>query len=263
MSDGILFATPCYGGMVTAQHFRSCMNLKEDLTKIGLPHDWLIGWNESLVHRGRMEMVASFLKTEFSHLMWLDADIEFTPDDVAKVWNLDADIGVGVYAMKKRNESWYAAWKDGQLVKDLDQFDGPTSVDYAGTGFMLVKRSAVLRVHDYVTKLYERVKNVTQALPPEIRGIINERFAPSYMGPHGRVPAIFMTPVHNDGLESEDYHFSRMAREAGLKITMDPTVRLKHWGQYAYGDEASHDGKPPVRVPAADRAGREPATCNL
>jgi hypothetical protein len=49
------------------------------------------------------------------------------------------------------------------------------------------------------------------------------------------VPALFMTPIHNDGLESEDYHFCRIAREAGFKITMDPSVRLKHWGQFAYG----------------------------
>lgn len=208
MNTSILFVTPCYGGMITAQHFQSCMNLKEELTRIGLAHDWLIGWNESLVHRARMEMCATFLASSHSHLFWLDADIEFTPDDVAKIWNLDADIGVGVYAMKKREAQWFAAWKDGALVKNLDQFDGPIDVDYAGTGFMCIKREVVETL---------------------------ARTAPSYEGPNGRVPALFMTPIHNDGLESEDYHFCRIAREAGFTIMMDPSVRLGHWGQYRFG----------------------------
>lgn len=207
--SSILFCTPCYGGIVTAAHFRSCMNLGRVLDGLNIGADWNIPEdNDSLVHRARMEMAASFLKTEHSHLFWLDADIEFTPDDVAKVWNLEADVGVGVYPMKKRNKQWYAAWKDGVLIKDLDQFNGPTEVDYAGTGFMLIQRHVI----------------ETLAMT-----------APSYEGPNGRVPALYMTPIHNDGLESEDYHFSRIAREAGFKIMMDPSVRLGHWGMYRYG----------------------------
>jgi hypothetical protein len=204
----ILFATPCYGGQMFAPHVRSIMNLKDDLNSLGLAHDWLIGWNESLVHRGRMEMTATFLETEHTHLMWLDADIEFTSDDVAKLWNLDADIAVGVYPMKKRESCWYAAWKDGELIKDLDQFAGPIVVDYAGTGFMLIKRAVI------------------------------ETLAKSqghYRGKNGPVPAIFMTPIHEGILESEDYHFCRIARQAGFEVTMDPSVRLKHWGIYPYG----------------------------
>jgi len=205
----ILFCTPCYGGMVLASHFQSCLSLKEELTRQGLAHDWLIGINESLVHRARMEMVASFLETTHTHLMFLDADLEFTPGDVAKVWNLDADIGVGVYAMKKRGEEWYAAWHKGELVKNLDQFKGPIEVDYAGTGFMLIRRNVIETLH----KLHGDYEGQ------------NKR----------RVPALFMTPIHNDCLESEDYHFCRIAREAGFKVVMDPSVRLKHWGQYPYG----------------------------
>lgn len=204
----ILFCTPCYGGLVTAAHFRSCLELRGELGRAGIGHDWLIGVNESLVTRARNEMTATFLGTEYSHMMWLDADIEFSAGDVAKLWNLDVDIAVGVYAMKKRDEQWYAAWRDGALVRDLDRFDGPIEVDYAGTGFMLIRR------------------DVVEALAGG---------SESYEGPHGRVPALYMTPVWRDGFESEDYHFCRRAREAGFRIVMDPSVRLGHWGQYRYG----------------------------
>ncbi len=205
----ILFATPMYGGQCTEPFFLSTMRTVQELQRAGIEFDWLTERNESLVHRARMEMTATFLRRpEFTHLFWIDADIEFEPEHVAALWNLNTDIACGCYAMKKRDAQWYAAWKDGALVKDLDQFDGPIEVDYCGTGFLLIRR------------------NVIETLAAS---------APTWEGVNGPVPALFMTPIHNGGLESEDYHFCRIAREAGFKVIMDPSVRLKHWGSYAYG----------------------------
>jgi len=205
----ILFCTPCYGGMVTEPHFRSALNLKEQLTEIGLEHDWLTGANESLVTRARNEMTASYLSTRHSHMMWLDADIEFEAQDVAKLWNLDADIAAGAYAMKKPGERWYAAWVKGKLVKDLDAYDGPVEADYAGTGFMLIKREVIEKL---------------------------AQDAPVYQAQGGsHVRAIYQTPVHEGVFESEDFHFCRVAKKAGFKLLLEPNVRLTHWGQSAYG----------------------------
>lgn len=207
MTDSILFATPCYGGMLTAQHFQSCMNLKEELTKVGLPHDWLIGWNESLVHRARNEMTATFLKSGHSHMMWLDADIEFDPEGVANLWNMQADVAVGFYAMKRLNNP-IAAWCSGKLVDLKDCSSQPFEVDYAGTGFMLIRR-------DVIETLVEK--------------------AEKYDGPNGEVPLLYDTKIHNGIFESEDYNFCRKAREAGFKIIGDPSIKLGHYGQFRYG----------------------------
>lgn len=157
--------------------------------------------------RARNEMTASFLGTDHTHMMWLDADIEFEASDVAALWNLQVDVAVGAYAMKKVDACWYAAWRGGRLVEDLDGFEGPVAVDYAGTGFMLIVRGVVERLADE---------------------------AESYEGPQGRVPVLYNTPVHKDVFESEDYHFCRRVREAGYEIMLDPSVRLKHWGQAAF-----------------------------
>lgn len=203
----ILFCTPCYGGMIHEAHFRSCLNLKEELLKAGIAHDWLTGRNESLVTRARNEMTAKFLTTAWSHMMWLDADIEFEPQHVASLWNLNADIAVGFYCMK-RHDLPLSAWKDGKLVKIEECPKQPFEVDYAGTGFMMLKREVI----ETLAKTSE-----------------------SYEGPDGRVPALYMTPIHNDGFESEDYHMSRKAREAGFKIIGDPSIKLGHWGQARYG----------------------------
>lgn len=202
-----LFCTPCYGGMMLLQHHQSCMNLKEELLRAGIEHDWLHGRNESLINRARNEMTASFLTTSYQRKCWLDADVEFEPEAIAKLDNLDADIAVGFYAMKRPDKP-LSAWRNGKLVK-LDECPRePFEVEFAGTGFMMIKRHVI----------------ETLAAKSE-----------SYEGPNGRVPALYMTPVHNDGLESEDYHFCRIAREAGFKIIGDPSIKLKHWGQAAYG----------------------------
>lgn len=249
----ILFVTPCYGGQVFEPHFGSCQNLKEELTKQGIAHDWLTGRNESLVHRARNEMMATFLKTDYERMMFIDADIEFKSDDVAKLWNLDTDVAVGVYPMKKRDECWYAAWINGKLVKDLDQFDGPVPVDFAGTGFFMVKRTALLRMiqhygHSFIEDdAWEALKRefseaVHDMMPLDIirervTALMEKGFSPGvlYDGPHGEVPALFNTPIIDRHFDSEDYSFCRKWRAIGGKIMLEPSVRLIHWGQYAYG----------------------------
>ena len=81
-------------------------------------------------------------------------------------------------------------------------------MDYAGTGFMMIKRG-VLR--DLVEGSVE------------------------YEGPHGRCWQLFDWPIV-DGVElSEDYSFCLKAREAGYVVKMDTGIRLVHWGQHGYG----------------------------
>lgn len=233
-----------YGGQCTEPFFHSVMLMVQELERLGVKYDYLTEKNESLVHRARMEMTASFLRTEHTHLFWIDADIEFDPEHVAALWNLQVDIAVGVYAMKKRDKQWFAAWKDGKLVKNLDQFKGPIEVEYAGTGFMLLTRAVVETIHAELVKIAEEcdalIEKISTALKLSEREAallagMRERFEPTWEGANGPVPALFMTPIYNGGLESEDYHFCRIAREAGYKIIMDPSVRLGHWGSYRFG----------------------------
>lgn len=185
----------------------SYMRLQKDMLTGGIAHDFNFGWNESLVHRARMEMTNWFLKTDFERQMWIDADIQFETQDVANLWNLNADIAVAAYCMKLPDKP-LSAWKNGKLVKIEELPNEPLEVDYAGTGFMMVKREVYLALQDKVE---------------------------TYVGPNGRVHAFYMSPIHNDGLESEDYHFCRLARESGFKIVMDPSIRIGHIGQYRYG----------------------------
>ena len=193
---------------MTAQYLASVINLKHELVKSGLDHDFLISWNESLITRGRDKMARTFLKdTQFERMLFIDSDIQFSPEDVAKLWNLDADIGVGAYRNKKADQI-KGAWVNGKLVP-LESLKGPTEVDYAGTGFMCIKR----QVFDKLAELH-----------PQWEHEENE----------GKLFAFFQDPIE-DGIHlSEDYFFVKRAKEAGFKCTLDPTINLTHWGQYGY-----------------------------
>lgn len=205
----LLICTPAYGGQVTLAHFMSCLDLKENLTQVGFQHDWLTTDKESLIQRARNTMAARFLTTDYERLLFIDADIEFDSDDVAKLWNMDKDVSVGVYAMKDPQKARYAAWYEGELLDLASCPKGPFCVEYAGTGFMMIKRGA-----------FEIMKK---------ENIRHEE------GEVGECWAFFNPRVVDNVYLSEDYAFCHDFRRMGGEIWMDPSVRLKHHGTYAYG----------------------------
>ena len=99
----VFFATPCYGGMVTDQFFLSMFRVTQDLMKHGINFRITTLRNESLVTRARNILTAMFLESECSHLMFIDADIEFQVDDVLKLWMHNKDVAVGAYPKKGVN----------------------------------------------------------------------------------------------------------------------------------------------------------------
>lgn len=203
-----LIATPAYGSQVSLPYFNSCLELREELVREGVAHNWLMTGNESLITRARNTMTATFMNTPYESLLFIDADIEFTPEDVAKLWNMDADVAVAAYPMK-RLDAPLSAWRDNELVEITNETE-PFPVQYAGTGFMMIKR---------------RVIKQMQAAYPELK---HEE------GHVGQCWALFDTMVWNDTFLSEDYAFCQRWRDIGGEIICDPTIKLKHWGNFVY-----------------------------
>lgn len=208
----IFFATPMYGGMCTVGFQNSSLNLAIELTNVNMPFNWSTPFNESLITRARSKQVAEFLNSDYERLMFIDADIEFMPHDVATLWNLDVDIAVGAYPMKQLNCP-ASAWVNGKIV-DLSELNSPTSIDYAGTGFMMIKREVIERME----KAY-----------PEL-SVIDDR-----SGTLGAVSMLFDTNIKDSTYLSEDYAFCERWKALGGEIILDPTIHLKHWGTYIYG----------------------------
>jgi hypothetical protein len=216
--NGILFTLPIYEGNIKPAFLQSLMALQQSLILGQLSHDFLFLTNESLIPRARNNCVARFLESPYSHMMFVDSDIEFTADDVAKLWNHafeGHDLVCGVYKMK-RPDAKFAAWKDGELIDDLDQFSEKPliEVDYAGTGFMLISRACIDAMIEKLGETLEHDAGGFTAWDLFGTGVRDNGSGPFYI--------------------SEDYDFCQKYRECGGKVMMDTSIRVGHHGNYAY-----------------------------
>jgi hypothetical protein len=142
-------------------------------------------------------------KIDYSHLMWIDNDIIFTPQQFQKLLDHDKDIVSGFYMMESRTQvATVEKWDeekfklDGSFeflkLEDLKNKDGLFEVAYTGLGFMLVKK-----------------------------GVFESLSYPWFR------PLFFDIGTAKDFC-SEDVSFCRLAIEKGFKIFVDPQLRVGH-----------------------------------
>lgn len=168
----IFVSTPMYGGMCTFTYCMSIAALARELPKAGVDFELSVGGGEALITRGRNRAVAEFLASDCTHLLFIDADVGFRPNDVASLIVADEDCVCGAYPLKKIN--WKAvelAVKGGTprerlareaatypinlFPEDLDQGrvkaikrHGRTYVEVqdAATGFLLISRELIVKI---------------------------------------------------------------------------------------------------------------------
>jgi hypothetical protein len=164
----MMVATPMYGGMCTGHYLNGILSLSKRMAEVRVPlyYGYLI--NESLITRARNELARLFLEKGLDYLMFIDADIQFSGQDVASLMAADKDIVCGIYPKKEvdwervnqaakeghDNLQDYAGayvmnFNHGQKVAESDQ-DGVIEVRHGGTGFMLIKRRLFEILKDHV-----------------------------------------------------------------------------------------------------------------
>lgn len=234
----LFIATPCYGGALTEPYFKSILRLVFFFDKHNIPLQFGTIANESLVPRARNTLSAFFLRSDCTHLLFIDADIEFKVEDVVRLIAADKEIAVGAYPKKGINwdlvrrhvldnkdsptsdisasGSEYAINFNFKNLEErsIEVQDGLVSLKDAGTGFMLIKRS----VFDKMTKAYPELQynndiNVDKDL---------DKF--TY--------ALFDTIIEQSSKRylSEDYTFCRRWQELGGQVWLDPNISLNHYG---------------------------------
>jgi len=219
-STRLHFCVPCYGGMVNEGFFISMLKFMAAANRLGLNFTVDTMVNESLIPRGRNSLVAKFLAFEpkSTHLMFIDADIGFEPEEVIKLVLANKDVAGGLYPKKALPIQYVVnkipnSQKEGNLVE----------VANLGTGFMLIKREV-------------------------IENIIRQRPDLHYQDAIGLDPkfdpykyALFDTlidPITKEYL-SEDYYFCKLWREMGGNIWADLSIRLDHCGYFKFAGDAT------------------------
>jgi|TARA_R110001592_G_scaffold104722_1_gene294697 hypothetical protein len=243
----IFIATPCYGGQLGEPYFRSMMKLAIMCNKYDIPYTISTLANESLITRGRNTLVSFFMANEeATHLFFVDADIEFEPEDLLRMVAYDKPITVGAYPKKavnwdsiihaaRANEQETAHTIEGHSSNYVVNFDflkdesgnrtpqvqiqdNLIKLKDAGTGFMCIKKETIQKLFDKHTDL-KYVNDIN----------VDNKFEPFMY-------ALFDCIIDPDSRRylSEDYTFCRRWQEMGGDVWLDPRTALNHVGHYTF-----------------------------
>jgi hypothetical protein len=282
----LFVAAPMYGGQCAGMFCRSTNDLAAAAVHHGIELRYYYLFNESLITRARNYCVDEFMRSDCTHMLFIDSDIGFNAQDIIVMLALmsdesEYDILCGPYP--KKCISWEkvkAAVDKGVADEDpnvLEKYVGdyvfnpaggrteiplgePVEVLESGTGFMMIRKSALQKYADKYPELSYRPDHVRTAAFDGSREIlayfdalidnkymymrdeIREFFEKNPNATSEEVIAFIDDPkVSANGNQftgrylSEDYMFCQMARRAGLKVWLCPWIQLQHVGSYIFG----------------------------
>ena len=253
MTDQIklVVATPCFGGQVSriyaASLFRLQGVLRAEHRDIRLKLE--MQENDALITRARANLVAAFLDDpEASHLLFIDADIGFAPEQVLRLLACGAEVCAAIYPVKRIDWDkvsrtvaagrlapgaalhYVLGVEDPERIVTRGEF---ARVRYAGTGFLMIRRHVL-----------ERMCERHQAL--RFRADHNYRDA---LGGSANRVALFecMIDPETGAYLSEDFSFCKRWIDMGGEIWADLASRLSHVGPTTYeGNLATQFAGAPV-----------------
>ena len=246
----LFVATPMYGGQCHGMYTKSTADLAKLTSHYGIETKFFYLFNESLITRARNYCVDEFMRSDYTHLMFIDSDIGFDPNDVLTMLALmdtenpenDKHIMCGPYPkktiawenIKKAVDKGFADDNPGNLEKYVGDYvfnpasgqkeirlDQPVKVLEGGTGFMMMTKHAFQEFDkaypDYSYRPdHIRTKNFdgSREIMMYFQALIDQK-SKRYL--------------------SEDYMFCQWMREVGVDTWLCPWMKLLHTGSYTFG----------------------------
>ena len=97
----ILLATPCFGGLVHQRYMLSVCKLVAAAEAEGFSIELALLGGDALITRSRAVLAAKLLdQPDTSHLLFVDADIAFEPEQVLRLLRFDRDFVAAFYPVK-------------------------------------------------------------------------------------------------------------------------------------------------------------------
>jgi hypothetical protein len=239
----LFLATPAYGCQVTTFYVDALARTISSLTKSGIYWTLHLMGNESLITRARNRLVAAFLKTDCTHLIFLDADVGWEVQALADMVISPHEIVCGCYPMKgfnwpaiaeaakagarpedllERGACFALNWRAEDLASgEVKSNDGFVQVKDGATGFMVIKRSAIL-------KMIEAYGSETSYLA-------------NHKGAEGETHFALFDCIIDDERHylSEDYAFCRRWQKIGGEIYIYLGAKLTHTGTHTWQGDVS------------------------
>lgn len=235
----VLVGTPCYGNSVNVTYLQSMLHCAAVMKELGVVFEPMFIGTESLITRGRNGIVAEFLGSDHTHLLFIDADIGFKPAAVLRLLLAKKQVVSAIYPLKRYNWeripdilnnlppgvkltprqleelscSYVFNMRESRIARESN-FIVP--IMDAPTGFMMLSRQLM----QYLATRYPERKYVNDV--------------PSYdtTRSKGNFYNFFDTMVDPDSKRylSEDYAFSRLCQKSGIKVYGDIFSPLTHTG---------------------------------
>jgi hypothetical protein len=238
----LVVATPCFGGQISVLYAASLFKLQKLVRSYsGINLKILFKDGDALITRARASLISQFLEDpSATHLLFIDADIGFEPEQVLRLIECGAEMCAAIYPIKridwdKVKTTIEAARPNpaAAALKYVFEVDDPNAViakagfvkvRYTGTGFLMIRRGALERMCARYPQLqYKRDHSTDAAVASE------KRFA------------LFECMIAEDGTYlSEDFAFCNRWTDMGGEIWADLNSRLSHIGPMAFcGDLSS------------------------
>ena len=237
----LMVATPIYDA-AHGTYVRSALALALAAQRHGITIDFAFILHQPSINRARNMLAHTFRNSDFTHMLFIDSDIDFSADDVFSMVRAmagQADCAILGGPVPRRAISWgnVARAVEKGLARDNAADLAKYSGDYAfsfltpdqsfaltdlvelsrlGTGLMLIRR-------DVIDGLCDR--------HPELIYVPDAEERRGY-GLGEQVHAIFQPMIEPETqfMLSDDYAFCRRARDAGFRIWLAPWVRTSHSG---------------------------------
>jgi hypothetical protein len=238
----LMLASPLYGNMLHFGYHQSILNLALSCQRSGIAMGVKYVGCDSLVPRARNRLVAHFLDSKSTDLLFVDSDITFSSEDVFTILSSDEPIIGGVYPRKQLDWNRISQAAKAGVSPDQLPYYGFIPVmnwsvpgDYSleelievrhlGTGFLRIKREVFTTM---ISKLGDSITFDYSADEPLFQNRTGYDFFTT--GPDVRYP------LGSGGRQylSEDWGFSELARQCGFKLYAAPLVRLVHSGYMDY-----------------------------
>jgi hypothetical protein len=245
MTIKILIATPCFNNQLYTGYFHSIIKTIEYLNKMNIQFNIATTGNESLVTRARNYFVSIFLANpEYTHLLFIDADIVFNPMSIVRMVLAEKDIIAGVYP--KKGIQWNKIYEiiknnnklEEELIQEItndyavnlkkhnnDNYElklenGFLRVSYTATGFMMIRRNVFIKMMEK----YPECKYTNDVLGYNNGNNVNYFY--SFFD-------CFIDKESNRYL-SEDYAFCKRWIDLNGEIWIDLLCNLNHFGSFEF-----------------------------
>jgi hypothetical protein len=233
----IVIGTPCYGGNVTQHYMISMIKLKDAARERGIAVSFQLLGGDALITRARNIVAAQFLAdASATHLLFVDADIGFEPEQVFALLEADKDVVGAAYPVKRMDwDLIQRAAKAGAkniesgVLNYVVEFLEPDQIQaikgfarcrYLGNGFLMIKRAVFGRMAQH----YPQIKFKGLQLTRNFDLGEDERYA--YFD-------CIIDPDTGFYL-SEDYTFCKRWVDMGGEIWVDLHSKLTHVGPFAF-----------------------------